>query len=1041
VLPVSAFLRCCLWLLLSLLAATTWSAHAELPRVVRRLGVADGLSDRAVNCLWQDAEGYLWIGTARGLERFDGYELRSFRSLTGCALPAGPVLTGCSDATGRTWISTRQGLYSYERRTGRLRAVPFAPSSANVAVTAMAPSPDGTIWLAGGNLLAELVDGRVRRRWTLRLPINADPVAALSITGIRYLPTERQLLLQTYRGPALRFDPVRGQLTQVVSMPGPLAVVVQPTLPAAPPLLATAAALFTLASTDRVPQQRAALRRPDWPDAPYHPRLKLAALTDATGRLWLGTGRGQLTRYDPRTGTLENLSAVLAPNFQVNTLLEDRLHNLWIGTEFGLVELDNRPRRFETLAPPPALWMPGHPFSTREVATDIAGNVYVASYAGLFRWQPAADRWTQLKLLRGGKAVDFVAYALRYDGRDTLWIGSEGSGLLSYSISRERLSPAANPVDTMHHSADYVTCLAYDTRGHLWLGDYRGIRRYDPRTRRYTPMAGAGPDALRYYALLPAADGEMYAGTARGLLRLTADGRLRQTWLWPPEAALSPEVLAAWADPTGRLWLGTRTGLVRLDPRTGQQRVWRRADGLADEQVYTLLSEGDSALWLGTQHGLSRLSLRPGARPRNFFVADGLANDEFNHGSAGRLPDGRLVLGGLNGLNVVAPAQVMRTPLPTDAPLLLSGLTLLDGTTGHIIEHTRLPETPLTLAPVDRLLTVRFALADYGDPALHRYEYRLDGLDSRWLALGAERVLRLTTLPAGTYTLRVRASGANGRWSHHQLRLPLTIQPVFWRTPWFATVAVLLTAALLYGLHRLRLRIVLREERLRAEMAVKSRLYALIGHDLRGPVNTFNGLVRLLDHYFSQGQMQRIPALTERVRHSVGQLTSLLHNLQAWASAQSGDLAFRPESLVVRELLIETRDLYATEAETHPATLTVEAPAGLVIQADAHMLRAVLRNLTANALRAVPAGGRVELTATDDPHAITLAIRDNGPGMPDAHAATLTAREEPPVAAAPVLGTGLGLRLVRLFVTRHNGRVEVLTPSAGGTTVRISLPV
>lgn len=1019
-----------LCLTLGLMLGALAPARAGLPRVVRRLGVADGLSDRAITSLWQDGRGFLWIGTGRGLDRFDGYELRPFEALSGCQLPAGAITAGLEDAAGRTWLGTRQGLYGYDPGRHRLRAVPLGAAAGQV-VPALVVTPDDHLWLVtSGGYLVEVVGGRVRRSWLVGTAAHPAPY---SLTDLRYLPAEGAFLLQTYRGPALRFVPTRGCVTQVLPVPGLTACLVRTARLTAAPLLATADALLTAASADSAPRQLATLRRAHWPDAPYHPRLKLAALTDDAGRLWLGTGRGQLTRYDQRTGTLENLAAVLAPNYQVNVLFEDRQHNLWLGTEFGLVQLDNRPQLFEPLAPPQAQWTTGHPFSTRALASDGAGNLYVASYAGLFRWYPTTDRWTRLEWRRGGRVIDFAPYALYYDGRDTLWIGSEGAGLLSYCVARGTFATAGAAGVPVDPRFAYLTALAPADQGCLWLGDYRGLRRYHPRSCRYETLPGAGPDGLRYYALLPTADGGLYAGTAGGLRRLDGAGRLRATWP-------GPDVLALWADRAGRLWLGTRGGLVRLDPRTGQRRVWGRADGLADDQVASLLPEGDSALWLGTQNGLSRLSLRPGARPRTFYTADGLAADEFNQGSAGYLPDGRLVLGGLNGLSIVQPAATRRPAAPPDAPLLLSGYTLLDGATGRLAERAALPAAgPLTLAPADRLLTVRFALADFGDLAQHRYEYRLDGLDTRWLALGTEHQLRLTTLPAGTYTLRVRASGAGGHWSRHQLVVSLIIHPVFWRTPWFAVLVLALSAGALYGLYRQRLRVVLREERLRADLAATARLYALIGHDLRGPVSTFNGLVRLLDHYLSQGQTERLPALTERVRHSVGQLTSLLHNLLSWAGAQSGDLAFIPELLRAQELLVETCALFAPEAESRQVTLTVEAPADLLIRADPHMLRAVLRNLTANALHAA-AGGLVRLAALPDPLGVRLTIADTGAGMAPAHAVTLTTTTEPPVAQAPVQGTGLGLRLVRLFVARHGGRIEVLTPPQGGTTIHVRLP-
>ena len=224
---------------------------------------------------------------------------------------------------------------------------------------------------------------------------------------------------------------------------------------------------------------------------------------------------------------------------------------------------------------------------------------------------------------------------------------------------------------------------------------------------------------------------------------------------------------------------------------------------------------------------------------------------------------------------------------------------------------------------------------------------------------------------------------------------------------------------------------------LQTATAAKDRLYALIGHDLRGPVVSFGAQLRLLGRHLQQGNAARLPGLLAQAGQAAGTLRGLLDNLLHWAAAHSGDLAPHPEPLPVAELLADTHALLAEAAAEADLTLLVQpAPPGLRLPADRRMVLAQLRNLTANAVQATPAGGCVSLSALAEGNTLTLWVQDTGPGLPAAHAATLRGLPLPAGApAAPVRGTGLGLRLVRLFAEQQGATVLVEYPPEGGTRV------
>ncbi|MBB4602433.1 signal transduction histidine kinase [Hymenobacter luteus] len=230
---------------------------------------------------------------------------------------------------------------------------------------------------------------------------------------------------------------------------------------------------------------------------------------------------------------------------------------------------------------------------------------------------------------------------------------------------------------------------------------------------------------------------------------------------------------------------------------------------------------------------------------------------------------------------------------------------------------------------------------------------------------------------------------------------------------------------------------------LRQLAASKDRLYAIVAHDLRGPVTSFAGVTELIDFYLKRGDEQGLRRLPDLVRQSAHQLNHLLDNLLNWAVSQTGELAFRPERLSVDDLLSQVGQLYANTAEAKQLTLAFGASEELAVWADAHMTQTVLRNLVGNALKFTPPGGTICLSAEALPGSgVRLSVTDTGPGMEPAQVAALLTDSGPsaPLRRGPRSGTGLGLLLCRAFMQRQGGSLDIRSTPGQGTTVAITLP-
>ncbi|WP_170865212.1 ATP-binding protein [Hymenobacter psychrotolerans] len=226
----------------------------------------------------------------------------------------------------------------------------------------------------------------------------------------------------------------------------------------------------------------------------------------------------------------------------------------------------------------------------------------------------------------------------------------------------------------------------------------------------------------------------------------------------------------------------------------------------------------------------------------------------------------------------------------------------------------------------------------------------------------------------------------------------------------------------------------------------KARLYAIIAHDLRGPITAFSGLADLIHFYQRTNDQESLHHLPTIVHDAAQNLNNLLDNLLNWAASQTGELRCEPERMPVRELLSECYELFQTSAHANQVQLQFEADPNLLIYADRNMVRTILRNMVSNALRFTPAGGTVRLHADiepTDPTQIHLAVTDTGTGLPASQMQQLLRPDLTqirPAAGRTTQGTGLGLLLCRTFSEYHGGALGMRNRPTGGTEVWVTLP-
>ncbi|MBU6409431.1 MAG: ATP-binding protein, partial [Verrucomicrobia bacterium] len=535
-----------------------------------------------------------------------------------------------------------------------------------------------------------------------------------------------------------------------------------------------------------------------------------ALVEDHTGAVWLGTSDSGLFRF-----VAGRAEAVPASHREILSLLEDREGNLWAGTGGGGLD------RIQTRAIELEGADKGLPFeAVQSLCQDTRGAIWAATQNGLLACRQNGV-WSTVTTNAGwpGGRVNCVAAA----SNGAVWFGLQNRRLISWQDGHFKMWSGGERI-VCHR----IHSLLAARNGDLWIGgnipdDLQ--RLHDGHLQAFR----LPPEVHVIRAMAEDAAGNVWVGTANGtLLKISGDTvtdesvRLSGTQ-W--------SIRSLYVSSDGSLWIGySGWGLGRL--KNGRYRRVTSRQGLFDDQISQIVSDGRGWLWLGADHGIFKIreqDFADVAAGRKAYLhsvpygeSDGLPSLQANFGAAPgalRSRDGRLWIPMRTALAVVNPAQLREDPEP---PAVLLTRVVADEQVVAVYGGASPVENALDLRtslptlrfpPGHRRLEFDFTALSLAAPEGVRFQYRLDGLDDKWIEGGAQRSVSYSRLPAGHYRFRVRACNRDGVWNKTGAALAFTVDPFLWQTWWFRlAVLVLFTSAVIVvaryvSFRRLRLRL------------------------------------------------------------------------------------------------------------------------------------------------------------------------------------------------------------------------------------------
>jgi ligand-binding sensor domain-containing protein/signal transduction histidine kinase len=734
------------------------AAFGELAGYARRVWhVEDGLPEDIVQAFAQTSDHFLWIGTSGGLVRFDGAQFVVFGRDNAPAFHENSIFCLLAATDGTLWIGTEGGgVVSYRHRAFRLWST--ADGLTNGYVRALREDRSGRIWIGTDDGLFRWQAGRIQRL------DGRDGVPAIAVHAI-YQDHRQRLWVGGYH-----FFRIDGDRMAEFALPGGLTDNVKSILETRDGTLWVGTVTGLQRSSSPIDASPPVFSRIN----SIHSTVR-TLLEDDDGALWIGTIGEGLIRYQNAHFDVLPASTAL-PSNTILSSFAGSAHNVWIGTQAGLVRLN------KTAAS--TFLLPGFAdadFGT--ISSDRDGSLWVSS-SHLFH---LTAHHAEMLQLSGPLANVRIRNVFR-DSGGTLWFGTEGKGAFRWVHGAPRPVALIQP---------YIRAFAEDRAGAIWIGTDGGYCRWLPdNTRCFEPH-----ESVR--AIHVDHQGDVWVGKDRGLTRLRNGGTTSDS---PIPRLRDEKVWAIHEDPDGALWFGTRTnGLLRW--KAGQLAAFTMAQGLPDNSIYQILEDRAGTLWFSGPNGISsiartdleRTASDPSYRPavKLYGAADGLDTTQMYGGvqPAGCMtPSGEVWFPSTAGaIRIGADPEG-----PVNAPPAVIYSVVADGREVGSGSQINLP-------PGQGKLEIQFGAIQFRSQERVRFQYQLENFDTAWTETRARRV-SYTNIPAGHYRFRLLAFDIARPSATSEAAVSFDWRPHFYNAWWFYVLCAAGLAGSVWSVYRSRMR-------------------------------------------------------------------------------------------------------------------------------------------------------------------------------------------------------------------------------------------
>ncbi|MEQ1552912.1 MAG: two-component regulator propeller domain-containing protein [Ferruginibacter sp.] len=993
------------------------------------LGVKQGLSQGMINCIYQDKEGFMWICTKDGLNRYDGYNIFTFRNNPNdpYSLPDNYCIAMAEDENGNFWVGTNtKGLFYFNKQTERFYPVAVINNSKeNLCVR--------EISYANGKLFL--------KTWTdaLLLDISevklSDDKNALSKAKIIFSYNQLQPSKHYKTGINLNFNLFWSWMpnnTAWVTFPDSIFYFkfspdfskwsVTSFAPSSLGIDANANGMVSffwvqgnpantiIAFNNKIIQynenSQKITQQITLPNTNSSIFYKFFLLNDSS----IGSITDSLVYiYQLKSGKIivskRNKSLT---NGTIISFFTNANGIEWYGSAgFGITKIDPRKKLFKSFKGAykandlwrlPPVYMPTiaqqlrGPYGFKQIALDKQGIywAYLRNASSPISFLLSNNTKTGTTSTHPGLPDNYTSQINIYnDPQDRLWIYYQdrfnknniarmdkktGTMLKRYSIP-----------DDIETPEPFVSQFYLDQLGIMWLATINGLYSFNESSNEW-----------RHWKNIPSNNGSL---SADGILTICPDPTL----------------------PNKYLWIGTEgAGFNRFEKSTGNCIRYDEKDGLPNNVAYCILSDSLNNIWISTNKGLS--CFNPAQKTfKNFTDEDGLPGNEFNRHSAMYLQNGELLFGGVDGFVIFNPKEVLQKQ--SAAPLAFTSISVLNKPINWKTDSSNLKAPigyakTLTLKPGQDIFSISFATLEYRSNAKKMYKYKLEGFDKDWTNPSSKNEVTYTNLSPGSYTFYVMGANSDGIWNEKPISFKIIVLPYWYQTILFKMAVLLLLALALYAFYRYRLSQVLKLEKLRNRIA--RDLHDEIGSTLSSiSIYAASAKKVVAGNQKADGILSKINAGTSEMMEAMSDIVWAVNT----GSGRFDDLANRLRSFAVQVTEAKNIELWFTDNKDIPdIALNMEQRKNIYLICKEAISNAVkYSNCTLLAVQ-----------INKKQNWLLIHIQDNGKGF---------AANNPEAAISENSFGGNGIKNMKSRADEIGTYFEIISTAGKGTDVILEIPL
>lgn len=1048
------------------LLLSSWMVVAQSYQF-KHLEVSDGLSNNSVNTICKDRDGFMWFGTTTGLNRYDGYTFKIYQHAENDpgSLPDNYITDIVEMPDGRFWVNTGRGYVLFDKEqdcfitdvTGFMKNLESGGVPEQVFVdregnTCLSVAGEGCYrYKEGGKrLFFSYVEHSLPEHGVTQIAECSDGLLLIYNTGLLVCLDRATLAIKWKSDEIKKYIPAGKTIEFSLFVDRDNCI--------------WAYSLMGIWAYDCGTKSWRTDLTAIWssrPDVIIH-----AVAQDIEGRIWVGKDYDGIDVLEKETGKVTSLVAHddngrSLPHNTIYDLYADRDGIMWVGTyKKGVSYYSESIFKFNMYE-----W----------------GDITCIEQADENRlWLGTNDHGILLWNRSTGKAEPFwrdaegqlpnpvVSMLKSKDGK--LWVGTFNGGLYCMDGSRVR-SYKEGVGNTL--ASNNVWALVEDDKGRIWIASLGGgLQCLEPVSGTFETYTSSNSALLEnnVTSLCWVDNNTLFFGTANQGVGMM-DMRTREIKKIQGQSGnvkLSNDAVNhVYKDSRGLVWIATREGLNVYDTR---RHVFLDLSSVAEAKgnfIAAITEDQERNMWVSTSRKVIRVTVASDGKGSYLFDSraynseDGLQNCDFNQRSIKTLHNGIIAIGGLYGVNVFAPDHIRYNKMLPN--VMFTGLSLFDEAVkvgqsygGRVLIEKELNDVEnVEFDYKQNIFSVSFASDNYNLPEKTQYMYKLEGFNNNWLTLplGVHNVT-FTNLAPGKYVLRVKAINSDGYVGIKEATLGIVVNPPFWMSWW---AYLLYAVGLVIVLFLARYRMLKRErekfhlQQIENEVAkneeinnMKFRFFTNVSHELRTPltliISPLEGMLKETTDELQSTRLQLMYRNAQRLLHLVNQLLDFrkgemsTHQL----SLSEGDIISYVHSVCNSFLLMADKKHIQFSFFSGIDTFSMAF--------DADKVGKIVMNLLSNAFKFTPEGGRVTVMiehVAGTPDILEIKIADTGIGISDVDKEHIFERfyQAGHKGVEETTGNGIGLSLVRDFVTLHEGEVKVFDNIGMGSVFVIQFPV